>query len=615
MLGLFAAKIAHEISRYLGTMSLRLAPCLFCALALATAQNRPTPEDARKFIDDAEQKILALGIDAGRADWIRSTYIIDDAEILAAKMNEKWIAASVAYAKEATKFDGLQLDPVTARKVRLLKLSLTLATPMEPTESEELTRIVSGLEGIYGKGKWCPGSSPDSCKDLEDISKILRENREPETQLTAWAGWHAIARPMRKDFTRYVELANKGARQLGFKDNGAMWRSKYDMDPDAFAKELDRLWEQVRPLYTSLHAYVRWKLHEKYGNVVPAAGPLPAHLLGNMWAQDWDHIYPLVEPANADPGYDLTALLKKKNADWKQMVKYGESFFTSLGFDPMPQTFWERSLFVKPRDREVVCHASAWDVDADLDLRLKMCIQTTGEDFYTIHHELGHNIYQRAYRKLPPLFRDSANDGFHEAVGDTIALSITPEYLVKIGLLDKAPDTSKDIGLLLHRALEKVAFLPFGLLIDQWRWKVFSGEITPDKYNQTWWELRRKYQGVAPAGTRSEQDFDPGAKYHVAANVPYTRYFLAHILQFQFHRALTQAAGCRGPLNRCSIFDSKPAGAKLAAMLEMGQSRPWQEAIEKLTGTRQMDASAIRDYFAPLQKWLDEQNKGKPVGW
>jgi peptidyl-dipeptidase A len=334
-----------------------------------------------------------------------------------------------------------------------------------------------------------------------------------------------------------------------------------------------------------------------------------------MWAQDWDNIYPLVEPPNADPGYDLTALLKKKNTDWKGMVKYGESFFTSLGFDPLPQSFWERSQFVKPRDREVVCHASAWDVDYDLDLRLKMCIQTTGEDFYTIHHELGHNIYQRAYRQLAPTFRDSANDGFHEAVGDTIALSITPEYLVKIGLLDKAPDTSKDIGLLLHRALEKVAFLPFGLLIDQWRWKVFSGEITPDKYNQTWWELRRKYQGVAPPNTRTEQDFDPGAKYHVAANVPYTRYFLAHILQFQFHRALSQAAGCTGPLNRCSIYDNKAAGAKLAAMLEMGASRPWQEAIEKLTGSRQMDASAIRDYFAPLQKWLDEQNKGKPVGW
>ncbi len=594
-----------------------LASVVLCSAALAAAATPakpPTPQEAKRFIDDAEQKLLRLGVDAGHADWIQSTYINDDSEALAALLDERAIAATVDYAKKSTRFDGLKLDPVTARKIKLLKLSLTIATPSDPKESEQLTKLVASMQGAYGKGKYCP-SGPDSCKNLDDLSKIMGESRDPKQLLDVWTGWHAISPPMRKDFARYVELANKGARQLGFKDNGAMWRSKYDMPPDAFAKELDRLWEQVRPLYLSLHAYVRAKLREKYGDMVPANGPIPAYLLGNMWAQDWDNIYPLVEPANADPGYDLTDILKKRSTDWKRMVKYGEDFFVSLGFAPLPQTFWERSLFQRPRDREVVCHASAWDVDNADDLRLKMCIQITGEDFYTIHHELGHNFYQRAYNKQAPLFRDSANDGFHEAVGDTIALSITPEYLVKLGLLDKAPDASKDIGLLLHRALEKIAFLPFGLVIDQWRWKVFSGEIPPEKYNQTWWELRQKYQGVAPPPGRSEADFDPGAKYHVAANVPYMRYFLAHILQFQFHRALSQAAGCTGPLNRCSIFDSKAAGAKLQAMLEMGQSRPWQEALEQIAGTREMDATAIRDYFAPLQKWLDEQNRGKPVGW
>jgi peptidyl-dipeptidase A len=602
-------------------MTIRGVLCLACSLAaLAYGANRkPTPEEARKFIDDAEQKLLTLGVDSGRADWVKDTYITDDTETLSAKLDERAIAATVEYAKQSTRFDGLKLDPVTARKIKLLKLSLTIATPSDPKESEELTRIVAGLEGTYGKGKYCP-SGPESCKDLDELSNIMSESRDPQQLLEAWTGWHAIARPMRQDFVRYVELANKGARQLGFQDNGAMWRAKYDMAPEAFAAELDRLWEQVRPLYLSLHAYVRARLREKYGDAVPAGGPIPAHLLGNMWAQEWEDIYPLVAPANADPGYDLTELLKKRNTDWKQMVKYGENFFVSLGFDPLPQTFWERSLFLKPRDREVVCHASAWDIDMVGDVRLKMCIQITGEDFLTIHHELGHNFYQRAYSPQPPSFRDSANDGFHEAVGDTIALSITPEYLVKLGLLDKAPDTSKDIGLLLHRALEKIAFLPFGLVIDQWRWKVFSGEIPPEKYNQAWWQLRQKYQGIAPPGpegapARSEADFDPGAKYHVAANVPYMRYFLADILQFQFHRALAQAAGCTGPLNRCSIFGNKAAGSRLNAMLEMGQSRPWQEALEKIAGTREMDASAIRDYFAPLQKWLDEQNRGKPVGW
>ena len=501
-----------------------------------------------------------LGVDAGRADWIKSTYITDDTEAIAAKLDEKAIAATVDYAKQATRFDGLKLDPVTARKLKLLKLSLTIATPADPKESEELTRIASGMEGTYGKGKYCP-SGPASCKDLEELSKILAESRDPKQLKDAWTGWHAIAKPIRKDFVRYVELANKGARELGFKDNGAMWRSKYDMPPDDFARELDRLWEQVKPLYLSLHAYVRNRLREKYGDAVPATGAIPADLLGNMWAQDWDNIYPADRPRQCRPRLrpHRPAQEAQHRLEADGQVRRGLLHLPRAS-PPCPQTFWERSLFLKPNDRDVVCHASAWDIDTLNDVRLKMCIQITGEDFLTIHHELGHNFYQRAYSKQPPAFRDSANDGFHEAVGDTIALSITPEYLVKLGLLDQAPDTSKDIGLLLHRALEKIAFLPFGLVIDQWRWKVFSGEIPPDKYNQTWWQLRQKYQGIAPPVDRSEADFDPAAKYHVAANVPYMRYFLADILQFQFHRALSQAAGCTGPLNRCSIYGNKEAG-------------------------------------------------------
>ncbi|HEX7253444.1 MAG TPA: M2 family metallopeptidase, partial [Thermoanaerobaculia bacterium] len=537
----------------------------------------PTAAEAKTFLEEAEAKLLALSVDESRTGWVQSTYITDDTELLHAQANEKLIAATAADAKQAARFDGVALPEELARKMKLLKVNLTLAAPANPKESEEVTRIAAALEGMYGKGKYCPEGKP--CMDLEEISKILATSRDPKELLDVWQGWHRIAAPMRKDFERFVTLANKGARELGFTDTGAMWRSKYDMPPDDFARELDRLWEQVKPLYVSLHSYVRWKLREKYGDVVPEKGSIPAHLLGNMWAQTWDNVYPLVAPAGADPGYDLTQILNARGTDALGMVRYGEGFFTSLGFEPLPKTFWERSLFVKPRDREVVCHASAWDVDSVSDLRIKMCIDITSEDFATIHHELGHNFYQRAYNTQPYLFRDSANDGFHEAIGDTIALSITPEYLVKLGLLPAAPDASKDIGLLLRKALEKIAFLPFGLVIDQWRWKVFSGEITPENYNRAWWELRRKYQGIAPAGLRGEENFDPGAKYHVPANVPYTRYFLADILQFQFHRALAKTAGCSGPLHRCSIYGNREAGAKLAAMLAMGQSRPWPEAL------------------------------------
>ncbi len=593
------------------------------ALALsgcnAGSSSKPTAESAKPFLEEAEKKMYDLYLESAQASWIQSTYITDDSEALSAKANQRAIDYGVSLAKEAAKYNDVQLPPEERRKMDLLKRGLTLAAPADPKESQEVTKLAASLEATYGKGKYC--KTPDKCLNIDQITDIMKKSRNADELLDVWKGWHTVSPPMKKDFQRFVELSNKGAKELGFADTGAMWRSKYDMTPDEFTKELDRLWGQVEPLYKSLHAYVRRKLVEKYGpKVVPPTGPIPAHLLGNIWAQDWSNVYDMVAPTGADPGYDLTKILVAKKTDAKQMVKYGEGFFTSLGFDPLPDSFWKRSLFVRPKDRDVVCHASAWDVDNDNDLRIKMCIQINEEDFTTIHHELGHNFYQRAYNKLPLIFRDSANDGFHEAIGDTIALSITPEYLVKLGFIQKAPDASKDIGLLMQRALEKVAFLPFGLMIDQWRWKVFSGEVKPEDYNKAWWELRQKYQGVsAPEDRPDAMFFDPGAKYHVPANVPYTRYFLAHILQFQFHRALSEAAGCPGtgatPLHRCSIYGSKEAGTKLNKMLSMGQSKPWQDALFEITGKKEMDATAIRDYFAPLQAWLDEQNKGQQIGW
>ncbi len=596
--------------------ALILSVVLYGCASGTSSNSAPTAADAKKFIDEVNGTLLKLTTEGNQAGWVSETYITDDTEALNAKANQRLIDAAARYAKDAVRFDKIDVPADVRRELNLLKVALVMATPSDPKEGEELTKIAAEMDGAYGKGKWCEDpKDPKTCLDINKITEIMRESRDEKKLRQVWEGWHTISPPMRKEYTRFVELSNKGAKELGFPDTGAMWRAKYDMPPDAFAKEVDRLWDQVRPLYLKLHAYVRMKLHDKYGDVVPANGPIPAHLLGNIWAQDWSNVYSMVRPPDADPGYNLTDILKRRNVVPNDMTKIGERFYTSLGFGPLPQTFWERSMFVKPRDRDVVCHASAWDLDSLEDVRIKMCIQPTDEDFKTIHHELGHNFYQRAYKDLPFLFRDSANDGFHEAIGDTIALSVTPEYLVKIGLLDKAPDSSRDIGLLMDKALEKIAFLPFGLLIDQWRWKVFSGEVKPENYNKAWWDLRLKYQGVAPPTQRGEELFDPGAKYHVAGNVPYTRYFLAFILQFQFHRALSQASGCTLPIHRCSIYQSMEAGKKLNTMLAMGQSHAWPEALQAISGTNQMDATAILDYFKPLDAWLDQQMKGKPVGW
>lgn len=578
----------------------------------------PTAAEAEAFVKDAEARLFDLGNKAQRAQWVQENFITVDTEEIAADANEQQNTLSAQLSKQAHRYDGLALPPVTERKLRLLELATLFPAPSDPQKQKELAQVEASLDGDYGRGKWCPEGPQGKCLDVNAVSELLATSRDPEQLKRAWVGWHAIGAPMRQRYARMVQLGNEGARELDFADVGSIWRSQYDMPPADFEKETDRLWEQLRPLYLSLHAYVRGQLAKKYGKeVVPPSGPIPAHLLGNIWSQEWNNIYPLLDAPKSPQSYDLTQILQERKTDPHGMVKYGEHFFTSLGFAPLPETFWERSLFTKPADRDVVCHASAWDVDSKDDLRIKMCIRINEEDFRTIHHELGHNFYQRAYNTQPPMFQNSANDGFHEAVGDTIAFSVTPEYLKQIGLIDAVPPASGDIDFLLQKALEKVAFLPFGLLVDKWRWEVFSGAVPPDKYNQAWWALRLKYQGVAPPVQRSEADFDPGAKYHVPGNVPYMRYFLADILQFQFHRGLCRSIGYQGPLHRCSIYNNKAAGERLNAMLSMGQSKPWPEALAALTGEHQMDASALADYFAPLKAWLDEQNRKNnyPVGW
>ncbi|WP_261924742.1 M2 family metallopeptidase [Shewanella sp. NFH-SH190041] len=586
------------------------------ANTVQTPQVQATAAQAKAFIARAEAELAHLSLEQNRAEWIYSNFITEDTAALAASVAEKVTAAQVKFATEAAQYSQVKLDAENHRKLHLLRSMLVLPAPLDPAKNKALADIAAELNGLYGKGKYCPEGQP--CQTLPELSATMASSRDPKQLEAIWTGWREIAKPMRPLFAQEVALTNEGARDLGFNDLSQLWRSQYDMSPQAFSQELDRLWLQVKPLYESLHCYVRGELNQTYGDdVVSQHGPIPAHLLGNMWAQQWGNIYDLVAPDNADPGYDVTELLHNAKYDEKQMVKQAEQFFTSLGFAPLPDTFWQRSLFTQPEDRDVVCHASAWDLDNEDDIRIKMCIQKTGEEFVVIHHELGHNIYQRAYRHQPHLFKNSANDGFHEAIGDTVALSITPAYLQQIGLLDTIPDESKDIGLLLKQALDKVAFLPFGLMIDQWRWQVFSGEISPEHYNQAWWQLREQYQGVKAPVARDETDFDPGAKYHVPGNVPYTRYFLAHILQFQFHQALCELAGNTGPVHRCSIYNSKAAGDKLNRLLEMGMSRPWPDALEEVTGTRTMDASAVLDYFAPLKVWLDKQNSqaGRQCGW
>jgi peptidyl-dipeptidase A len=594
------------------------APAGAQAQKAAPAATAPTAADADAFIARATKEFNEFAIDDARIQWVYATYITDDTAELVAKSGAKGTELAVRYALEAAKYDKVKgLSPDTRRQLDILRSAITSPAPTRDGAASALAKLQTDMQTVYGTGKGTLDGKPMSGSDIE---AAMGTTRDPAKLKEMWSSWHDnVGAPQRQDYQRSVGLLNEGARELGFKDVGAMWRSNYDMSPEEFGKLTDKLWNEVKPLYESLHTYVRWKLNEKYGDAVqPKTGPIRADLLGNMWAQEWGNIYDIVAPAGSgDLGFDVGELLVAKDYDAIKMVKAGEGFYSSLGLDPMPETFWKRSQFVKPADREVQCHASAWNLDNVDDLRIKMCIKVNGDDFVTIHHELGHNYYQRAYNQKPLLYRNGANDGFHEAIGDFVALSITPDYLVSIGLLDesKVPSADKDTGLLLRQAMDKVAFLPFGLLIDKWRWGVFSGGIPATGYQGAWDALRLQYQGITPPVKRDETKFDPGAKYHIPANVPYTRYFLARLLQFQFYKAACDQAGWTGPLHRCSFYGNKEVGAKLNAMLEMGASKPWPDALEAFTGSREMSGAAMVEYFAPLKAWLDEQNKGKPTGW
>jgi len=595
-------------------------PWLIAITVLATlasaawAADEPTAKDAEAFIAKVEAELIPLNEYSARVSWIGNNFITEDTMWLQAKVRAEMTRLRVDNAKTAATFDRVEVDPAIRRKLDILKRQITLPAPRGRITEQQIAKLAVEIGSRYATGKVSYGGRTLT---LDDISDVMKSSRDPAELKTLWEGWHAVAPPMLNDYAILVSLVNQGARQLGYRDTGVLWRSWYDMPAGDFSAAVERLWTQLEPTYKNLHCYARARLNERYGSAVqPRTGPIRADLLGNMWAQGWSNVYDVLAPANDSSGDDLTQALQSKGYDVLKMLRTAEGFYTSLGFPPLPPTFWTRSLFTRPRDREVNCHASAWNVDDRDDLRVKACFKVNGEDFYVAHHELGHNFYQRAYQDQPVLFRNGANDGFHEAIGDFAALyALSPSYLREIGLIDRLPGPQADIGFLLGMALDKIAFLPFAYIVDKWRWQVFARETTPERYNADWWALRTKYQGVMPPGPRPADAFDPGAKAHIAQNTPYMRYFLSNIYQFQFFRAACRMAGWSEALHRCSIYGNKAVGARFQAMLQMGASKPWPEALAAFTGERDLDASAIADYFAPLDRWLAEQNKGERCGW
>ncbi|MBX3579626.1 MAG: M2 family metallopeptidase [Rhizobiaceae bacterium] len=595
------------------------ATILLSASTVAFAQHAsPTKAEAEAFVAAAEAALLADSVRMNRILWVNETFLTDDTDALASEFGAESTTLGVRFALEAAKYLGVEgLSDDTLRKLNVMRSSVLLPAPVRAGAAQELSAITTRLTSAYGKGT---GTLDGQTLDGDAIEEAMGTEGDPDRLKEMWASWHdTVGAPMKADYQRMVEIANEGAVELGYADVGAMWRSVYDMTPEEFSALNEKLWLEIKPLYDDLHCYVRGKLNQTYGDSVqPASGPIRADLLGNLWAQDWTNIYDMVAPEDVgDIGYDVTDLLTEAGYDGRQLVETAEAFFVSLGFPELPETFWERSMLEAPTDHDALCYASAWDIDNAEDVRLKMCVSVNAVDFKTVHHELGHNYYYLAYKDQPYLFMEGGNDGFHEAIGDMLALSMTPEYLVQIGLLDaaKVPSADKDIGLLLREALDRVAFMPFGLLVDKWRWGTFDGSIQPADYNTAWTKMRLDYQGIVPPVERGPDAFDPGGKYHIPGVTPYARYLLANVLMFQFYEAACSQAGWTGPLHRCSFYGNKDVGAKFRAMLAMGASRPWPDALEAFTGEREMSGKSMLAYFAPLHGWLKEQSAGKSCGW
>lgn len=586
-----------------------------------------TAEDeqrAKAYLGDVDAILTAVCYNDNLAEWNYETNINDENNEKNVEQKLKSSQLSKEVWRNMTQFKWTTFkDPRTRRAFKLLSVIDTAILPHD--KQNEFVKTVNDMQGNHASAKICPfarktGKSDECTLSLEpDIKDILASSKNYEELLHVWNEWRRVSgKPVKEKFERYVQLLNEAARLNGFEDASGLWQNAYDYD--GFEDNIKQLWQQLSPLYQQLHAYMRTRLRGIYGvDKIREDGPIPAHLLGTIHSQQWAPLTEATQPFPSKAAIDVTPAMAEKKMSAVDMYKLAEEFFTSLGLPEMPKSFWEKSMFEKPQDREVVCHPSAWDFCANGDVRIKQCTEIKMGDLLTIHHEMGHIEYYLNYARQPVFFRGGANPGFHEAIGDTIALSVaTPEHLKVIGLLKGAVgDEETELNYLYSIALNKVAILPSAYVYDLWRWNVFRRGYKPENYNKAWWELLLKYQGICPGIARSEDDFDAPSKYHISANVPYIRYFVSVILQFQFYKALCEEANHVGPLHKCDFYRSKEAGKLFGDVLALGMSKPWPEVLGILTKGKAnvLDAGPLLEYFDPLYEWLQKQNEGKHVGW
>ncbi|KAG9486097.1 hypothetical protein GDO78_008918, partial [Eleutherodactylus coqui] len=603
---------------------------LLYTLALIDPSTQDVTSDAQKFLEEYQREAEPRSYQANLAQWEYNTNITTEN---ADKMNAAAATWSEFYKNASDLSAQYPIDDVTNDTVKLQLIYLgNKGSAILPNDKyARLNAILNEMSTIYSTQTVC---SPDGTRCLAfepGLDQIMLDSTNYEERLWAWEGWRAEAgKKMRKLYEEYVDLENEAARLNGYQDYGDYWRGnyktltndiEYSYDGNDLLNDVNSTFYKILPLYKDLHAYVRSRLQEKYGSdYISSEGGLPAHLLGDMWGRFWTNLYPLVVPYPNTESIDVTDTMVAEKWTVDRMFKEAEKFFESVNLFRLNDNFWNNSMLQEPSDgRKVVCHPTAWDMGMN-DFRIKMCSKVNMEDFLTVHHEMGHIQYDMAYHHLPMLLRSGANEGFHEAVGEIMSLSAaTPEHLKSLQLLPSSFIETEEtkINFLLRQALTIVGTLPFTYMLELWRWRVFSGEIPKDKWMQTWWDMKREMVGVVEPVGHDESYCDPAALFHVANDYSFIRYYTRTIYQFQFQDALCKIANRSNPLYSCDITNSTAAGDKLRSMLELGNSKPWTEALKSITGGTKIDVQPLLNYFEPLHTWLRNNNtaKNRTVGW
>ncbi|KAM6291936.1 angiotensin-converting enzyme 2 [Porphyrio hochstetteri] len=600
---------------------------LLCGLSVVVTPQGVTQE-AQRFLEDFNRRVEDISYESSIASWNYNTNITEEN---ANKMNEadsKWSAFYDEASRNASSFPLASIQDDLTR-LQIQSLQDRGSSNLSPEKYERLSTVLSKMSTIYSTGTVCKTTEPSECLVLEPgLDIIMANSTDYHERLWAWEGWRAnVGRMMRPLYEEYVDLKNEIATLNNYSDYGDYWRANYEADypenykysRDQLIKDVEKTFEQIKPLYQQLHAYVRHRLEQFYGpEFISSTGCLPAHLLGDMWGRFWTNLYPLTVPYPAKPNIDVTSTMVLKKWDAMKIFKAAETFFDSIGLYKMTEGFWNNSMLTEPTDnRKVVCHPTAWDLGKG-DYRIKMCTKVTMDDFLTAHHEMGHIEYDMAYSKQPYLLRGGANEGFHEAVGEIMSLSAaTPQHLKSLDLLEPTfqEDEETEINFLLKQALTIVGTMPFTYMLEKWRWMVFRGEITKEEWTKRWWEMKREIVGVVEPVLHDETYCDPAVLFHVSNDYSFIRYYTRTIYQFQFQEALCKAANHNGPLHTCDITNSTAAGTKLRELLELGRTKPWTQALENVTGEKYMNAAPLLHYFEPLYEWLQGNNSGRYIGW